>query len=120
MEEEVRILKALWTASGPVNFDGRFHSLDSLVRPEAVATASSAVLPRRRVQPGVGVVGQARRRAPVLGRYLRAIAENIAEIRARARQHGREDTIRFGMRLQIICREREEDAWAAAHELLAV
>src|SRR5436853_7811963 len=27
MEEEVSILKALWTARGPLNFQGRFHTL---------------------------------------------------------------------------------------------
>jgi alkanesulfonate monooxygenase len=27
MEEEVSILKALWTAEGPLDFDGRFHKL---------------------------------------------------------------------------------------------
>ena len=28
MEEEVTILKELWTAEGPLNFDGRFHQLN--------------------------------------------------------------------------------------------
>src|SRR5262249_48989766 len=39
------------------------------------------------------------------------IAQNIAEIRALARSHGREQEIGFGMRLQVICRENETDAW---------
>ena len=31
MAEEVTILKALWTADGPLHFDGRFHKLDGAV-----------------------------------------------------------------------------------------
>ena len=35
-----------------------------------------------------------------------------------ARAHGRQDEIGFGMRLQVICREKEEDAWEAADQLV--
>ena len=46
------------------------------------------------------------------------IAENIATIRGLAKAHGREEQIGFGMRLQVICREREQDAWDAAETLV--
>ena len=46
------------------------------------------------------------------------IASNIAEIRQMARAHGRENDIGFGMRLQVICRENEADAWEAADQLV--
>ncbi|MGY2188886.1 LLM class flavin-dependent oxidoreductase [Pseudomonas sp. SDO5591_S426] len=53
------------------------------------------------------------------GDYPERIAGQIIEMRARAAKYGREDEIRFAMRLQIICRENEEDAWAAAEALIA-
>jgi alkanesulfonate monooxygenase len=46
------------------------------------------------------------------------IAANIAEIREMASAHGREGVIGFGMRLQVICRENEKDAWEAADILV--
>jgi len=46
------------------------------------------------------------------------IEQNIDEIREMAREHGRENQIGFGMRLQIICREDEKDAWEAADKLV--
>jgi alkanesulfonate monooxygenase len=46
------------------------------------------------------------------------IAQNITEIRAMAAVHGRDDAIGFGMRLQVICREDEKDAWEAADILV--
>ena len=45
-----------------------------------------------------------------------AVAEKIADVRARAAKHGR--TVRFGVRLHVIVRETNEAAWAAADELI--
>jgi alkanesulfonate monooxygenase len=45
-----------------------------------------------------------------------AVAEKLADIRARAARHGR--TVRFGIRLHVIVRETNEAAWKAADELI--
>ena len=45
-----------------------------------------------------------------------AVAEKIADIRARAAKQGR--TLRFGIRLHVIVRETNEAAWRAADELI--
>ena len=47
------------------------------------------------------------------------IRANMAVIRGMAARHGRENDIGFGMRLQIVCRETEKEAWAFAHELVS-
>src|SRR5690606_24991581 len=44
------------------------------------------------------------------------VAEKIADIRARAASKGR--TVRFGIRLHVIVRETEQQAWQAAEELI--
>lgn len=46
-----------------------------------------------------------------------AVAEKIADLRARATRHGR--TLRFGIRLHVIVRETNEAAWRAADELIS-
>jgi len=46
-----------------------------------------------------------------------AVAEKIADVRARAEKHGRK--IRFGIRLHVIVRETNEEAWAAADKLIS-
>ncbi len=45
-----------------------------------------------------------------------AVAEKVADIRARAAKYGR--TLSFGIRLHVIVRETEDAAWAAAAELV--
>lgn len=51
------------------------------------------------------------------GEPLEAVAEKIADVRARAARQGR--TVRFGIRLHVIVRETNEEAWAAADRLIS-
>ncbi|GEM_PF-25497 len=45
------------------------------------------------------------------------VKEKIAQVRAKAAEHGR--TVRFGIRLHVIVRETNDEAWQAADRLLA-
>ena len=49
------------------------------------------------------------------GEPVEAVAAKIADVRKKAAQHGR--TVRFGVRLHVIVRETEEEAWADAERL---
>ena len=40
-------------------------------------------------------------------------------MRQRAAKYGREDALGFGMRLQIVCADSEDEAWDEAHKLVA-
>ena len=44
-------------------------------------------------------------------------AKKVADVRARAAQHGR--TVKFGIRLHVIVRETEAQAWQAAEDLIS-
>ncbi|MGA7803202.1 LLM class flavin-dependent oxidoreductase [Bradyrhizobium sp.] len=119
MEEEVSILKALWTARGPVNFAGRFHTLSNVhIRPR----------PLQQPYPKFYLGGGSREAWEMSAKHSdvhlfwgdlpERIAQNVGEIRSLAGAHGREHEIGFGMRLQLICREDERDAWEAADRLV--
>ena len=119
MDEEVSILKALWTTRGPVTFDGKYHQIKGAqIRPHPLQQ------PHPRFYLGGGssqAWDVSAKHADVhlfWGDTYEQIERNIAEIRRRAAAHGREHQIGFGMRLQIVCREDERDAWAAADELV--
>ena len=119
MEEEVSILKALWTTPGQVHFQGRFHTLSGAhVRPK----------PLQKPYPKFYLGGGSRQAWEMSAKHSDVhlfwgdtydrIRENMKVIRGMAARHGREDAIGFGMRLQIVCRETEEEAWDFAHELV--
>jgi alkanesulfonate monooxygenase len=119
MEEDVTILKTLWTAQGSVNFTGRFHTLKG-----------ARVIPRPLQQPyprfylGGGSEDAWELSAKHADVHLfwgdtpERISQTMTTIRSMAARHGRADRIEFGMRLQILCRETEAEAWDAANELV--
>lgn len=121
MDEVVEVMKLVWTAKRPVDFNGRF-----------IRVEGAKVLPRPYQAPhppfylgGNSPAAQAvsiRHSAVHLfwGDHPRRIAENVAELTRQSEAAGRFGTaaLQFGMRLQIICRDTETEAWAAAAELV--
>ncbi len=119
MDEDVSIMKALWTASGSVDFAGRFHTLKGArVSPQPLQQPC----PRFYLGGGSAEAWEVSAKHSDIhlfwGDTPQRIAENIATIRGMAARHGRAEQIGFGMRLQILCRETEAEAWDAAHELV--
>ena len=120
MDEEVSILKALWTARGPVNFDGKFYQLKGAqIRPH----------PLQKPYPKFYLGGGSRQAWEISAKHsdvhlfwgdtYERIRANMVEIRGMAARHGRADDIGFGMRLQVVCRPTAKEAWEFAHELVA-
>jgi alkanesulfonate monooxygenase len=120
MDEDVRVMKLLWTArGGGVEFEGRFHS---------VRGARIAPRPLQQPHPRFYLGGGSREAWEISARHAdvhlfwgdtpETIAANMATIRGMAARHGRAGRIGFGMRLQICCRETEAEAWAAARALV--
>jgi alkanesulfonate monooxygenase len=119
MDEEVSILKALWTTRGPLTWEGKFYQLKGAqIRPH----------PLQQPHPRFYLGGGSRQAWEVSAKHsdvhlfwgdtYERIRANMAEIRGMAARHGRENDIGFGMRLQVVCRQTEREAWDFAHELV--
>ena len=119
MDEEVTLLKRLWTEPS-VTFEGKFYKLDrAQIRPH----------PLQKPHPRFYLGGGSRQAWEISAKHsdvhlfwgdtYERVRANMAEIRGMAARHGREDKIGFGMRLQIVCRETETEAWQFAHELVS-
>ncbi len=120
MDEEVSILKSLWTSEGPIDHEGQFHTLKGAwIEPKIHQK------PHPPFYLGGGSMDAWRLSARHSDVHLfwgdspERIGENIRDIKRLAGEHGRADEIGFGMRLQIVCRESEDDAWVAARELVS-
>ena len=120
MDEEVSILKALWSSGGrPVDFAGRHYTLKG---------AEIPVLPYQKPWPRFYLGGGSGQAAEISAKHanvhlfwgdtLERIGQNMKELRALAARHGREAELGFGMRLQIVCRETEAEAIEAAEGLV--
>jgi alkanesulfonate monooxygenase len=119
IDETVEIMKRVWADPSPVTFTGKyFHVENAIVRPR----------PFQEPHPPfyLGGISPAARElcAKHANVYLlwgdtpENIALQMAEARKAAALHGRDGTLRFGMRLQVIVRESEEDAWRFADQLI--
>lgn len=117
LAEEVMLLKRL-TTEPSVAFEGKYHQVDH-----------PAIMPNMTGCPPFFLGGGSEFAAEISaqfsathlfwGDYPERIATQIKEMRNRAAKYGRENEIQFAMRLQIICRETEAEAWAHAHQLVA-
>ena len=121
MDESVRIMKAVWSATEPIDWEGRHFQLQgAVVEPK----------PLQRPWPRFYIGGESSAARDVGARHAdcyffwgdtpQRTAEKIADIRQRAAAE-REDPERltFGMRLQVVVRQTESEAWDAAHDLIA-
>jgi alkanesulfonate monooxygenase len=118
MDEEVSILKALWTQNR-VDYDGKFYQLKGAqIRPH----------PLQKPHPRFYLGGGSQQAWEISAKHsdvhlfwgdtYERIRDNMKTIRGMAARHGREDDIGFGMRLQIVCRPTEKEAWDFANELV--
>lgn len=119
MEEEVEICKALWATREKVDYDGKYYQLKQAhIGPEIYQQPH----PRFYLGGGSGQAAELSAKHSDVhlfwGDTVERIAANISEMRALADKYGRRDEIGFGMRLQIVCREDEGEAWEVAENLV--
>jgi len=119
MEEEIRLLKDL-VSTDNVTFKGKYYNVDCpSINPKAIQKP----YPPFFLGGGSGMAAEisAKYSATHLfwGDYPERIAAQIVAIRKLAAKYGRADEIDFAMRLQIICRETEDEAWAFAKQLVS-
>ena len=119
MEEEVQIMKRLWTMNEPIGFVGKHYRVDQVIEPK----------PYRKPHPPFFLGGGSAQAAEISAKHSSVhlfwgdkpdvIAGKVREMRALAGKYGRAGKLQFGMRLQVICRDTEDEAWKAADDLIA-
>ena len=119
MDETVTLMKRLWTEDEPVTHKGKHFQIENgMVRPR----------PYQRPHPPFYIGGTSPAAKDVGAKHADVylfwgdrpenIAKQIDEVRSIAAQYGREDQLKFGMRLQIVVRETEDEAWEAANAII--
>ncbi len=120
MDEEVTVLKKLWTSGGKtIDHEGKYFTLKQ---------AELVPLPLQKPYPKFYLGGGSGQAAALSAKHsdvhlfwgdtIEQISANIKMLRHLAARHGRVDQLGFGMRLQIVCRETEKEAWEAADGLV--
>ncbi len=116
-DEYLQALRAIWTATGPVDFDGEFYRFQG---------ASPAVRPRQSPHIPIYFSGSSDAAIEVAARHadtymlwgepLAAVDGHIRRVRAAAKAQGRD--LRFSVSFRPIVADTEEAAWKRAAEVL--
>ena len=120
MDEEVTVLKKLWASGGEkTSHEGKYFTLKE---------AELVPLPYQKPHPMFYLGGGSGQAAELSAKHsdvhlfwgdtIEQISANMKMLRHLAAKHGRIENLGFGMRLQIVCRENEQDAWEAADGLV--
>ena len=118
MDEEVEIMKRLWAADEPIGYAGKHYQVNTVIQPTTFQKPHPPFFLGGGSDQALEISAKHSTVHLFWGDRPNAIAKKIEDIRGRAAKHGRADQIQFGMRLQIVCEETEEEAWAAAYRLI--
>jgi alkanesulfonate monooxygenase len=117
-QEFMQVVRKAWTETRRWDHEGKYYRI-----------AGGNVFPRPYQQPRpllyFGGASEVARKVGaedtdvylLWGEPLRMVRERIADMRERAAAVGR--TLRFGLRIHVVVRETEAEAWRAADELIA-
>jgi alkanesulfonate monooxygenase len=118
-DEFLDIVKALWAAEEPVTYKGKFHDIE-----EATLYAQPVSKPHPTIF--LGASSEAGRKVGakhadvhmMWAVEMERVIEDVADMKRRAAELGRENDLRFGLRIHIVCRETKKEARRAAESLI--
>lgn len=119
MDEVVTVMKRCWMEEAPVTFKGKYVDVENAwFRPKPVQQPHPPFYIGG-ISPAAVEVGAKHASVYLFwGNTPAQIAKDVAAVKEAAVRHGREHEIRFGMRLQVLVRETEEQARHDAEGLI--
>lgn len=118
LDEEVQIMKLLWSSDQPIDFHGRHYQVTQVIEPK----------PFRQPHPPFFLGGGSAQAALVSARHSTvhlfwgetpdSVRRTVASLDELAAKSGRRQPLQYGMRMHVIVRESEDEAWAAARSLI--
>ena len=117
--EEVELMKRLWTEEAVEHNGNYFQVHGPQIIPQTYQQPHPPFFLGGGSEQAADISARHSSTHLFWGDYPDRIADQIKEMKDRAAKYGRQDQIEFAMRLQVICRETEDEAWEAAETLIA-
>lgn len=114
-DETLEIIDHLWNSAEPLNFQGEFLSVENAVLKEQ-PEASPPIYFGGSSQLGIEIAAQHSDVYLTWGEPAEKLEEKLARVRAEADKRNRE--LDYGIRLHVIARPTEDEAWSVAQNLL--
>ncbi|WP_426721520.1 LLM class flavin-dependent oxidoreductase [Corynebacterium auriscanis] len=114
-DEALEIYKGLVTGAAPVNFNGEYNSIENAELAETPEIAPQVFFGGSSPE-GIAVAAKHADVYLTWGEPVDRVKNKLDRVRTAARTHGRK--LEFGIRLHVLARPTEEEAWAEAQLLL--
>lgn len=118
LSEAVDVMRKSWVADEPFDYEGKYFNAEGIhIRPKPVGNRTLPLYLGGLSESAKELCATHADVHLFWGDTPENIGVIIEEMRARAAT--KERTLKFGMRLQVIVRETEDEAWEAAHDLIS-
>jgi alkanesulfonate monooxygenase len=118
-DDYLDVVKKTWTSTGPFDHEGPYYKVvDSYAGVRPAQKPHIPVYFGGSSPEAIRVAGKHADVYALWGESLAQVKETIAQVRAAAAVHGRENLIRFSLSLRPILGRTEEEAWARADRIL--
>lgn len=118
MAEEADIMKRLWASNEPIGYEGKHYNVNQVIDTKPLQSPHPPFFLGGGSEQAAAVSAAHSTVHLFWGERPSTIGEKIIELREKAAVHGRQDIIQFGMRMHVICRDSNDEAWEAAHDLI--
>jgi alkanesulfonate monooxygenase len=117
--EYLDIIKAIWTSKEPVTYKGKFYDIrDASFFPDFASKPFPKVYMGGSSEAGRRVGAKHSDIHMMYAVELETIAGDVADMKRRAAELGRENEIKMGIRLHVLCRDTKEEARRDADALI--
>jgi alkanesulfonate monooxygenase len=118
-DEFLDIVKAIWYTDGPVNFKGKYYDIrDSAIYPERVSRPHPPFYLGGSSESGRRVGAKHSDVHMMYAVDVETIAKDVLDMQKRAAECERQDEIRFGVRMHVVCRETKDEARRRANAIV--
>lgn len=116
--EYVGILRAMWDAQGPINHQGDYYRFDGAFSETRPFQPAIPIFWAGTSELGVRFGAELADIYALGPGSVAQVTEQVAKVKAAARQHGRMP--RFSMSMRLVIADSDAAAWARAEQLLAM
>ncbi len=117
-KEFMQLLRQFWTQSGPINYESeRYKYVGAVLEPkpsEPVPLYFGGAS-----EPAMRIAAELADCYLIWGEPFEMVQARVTRIKELARDYGREDQIRIGLRTHVVVRETEAEAIAAANRMIS-
>ncbi len=118
-EEFLDVVTRIWGGGGPLTYKGKYFDVrDAAFFPIQLSKPWPPIYLGGSSEPGRRVGAKYSDVHMMYAVDVETIAKDVQDMRERAAQFGREDQIKFGVRMHLLCRDSKKEARRAAQTLI--